>query len=1522
MKDNPFIVRPVLAICISIGIVFLGLLGLTALSIEKFPDIAPPTIRVSASYMGASAEAVQKAVVIPLEEAINGVENMIYMESTAAAGSASISITFKMGTDADQAAINVQNKAAEAQGQLPVEVTRVGVTVRKRQVSTLAILGFYSPDDSFDETFLTNYVNINVIPQIQRIEGVGDVQCMGSTYSIRIWLNPETMAHYGLVPSDISKVLEDQNTEASTGSFGEHSDNVYTYTMKYRGRYERPEEFGELVVRSTPDGEVLRLKNIAEIELGSQNYDYVGGINGHPGVTMMINQTAGSNATQINMDIEQLMNEVAQSFPPGVDYLYLQNTNDFLFASIREVVKTLLEAIVLVVLVVFFFLGDYKLTLVPTISLIVSLIGTFGIIYLLGFSLNLLTLFALVLVIGTVVDDAIVVVEAVQTKMAELENNPAVATGRAMHDISAAIVISTIVFMAVFIPVSFMSGTSGIFYKQFGLTMAAAVGISAINALSLSPALCAVFLQRKSKDGRFTTFVRKAYKASYQAVFAKYTAGLQVIFKYPWIVAGLLICAILLVVPLMRTTKTGLVPTEDTGTLNVSLNTAPGSNTQFTSGVVDKVEQIVRTYPEVKAYSRVVGHSRTGGVGSSSAMLVLRLENWNKRNGAAHSSTALMKRLNNDTKSVTDAEIFVMEPSTIDGYGTGNAVDLYLQDKKGSDIHDFYRVAHDFLSALNERPEVMQAFSAFKVDYVQYIIDVDAVKCLRDGVSPTDILDVISGYYGGIYASNIIRFSKVYRVIVQSAPQYRLDERSLDNVFFKNDDQMASVSPYITLTRTYGPGNLDRFNLFNSISANVTMAQGYSSGDVIQAIKEVAQSALPEGYGYEFGSASREQSRTNNTVFILLVCVVFIYLLLCSLYESFFIPFAVILSVPFGILGCFTAARFFGVENNIYLQTGMIMIIGLLSKTAILITEYASTRRKAGMRIQDAAFDAAKVRLRPILMTVLTMLFGMLPLLTATGAGANGNRTLGAGVVGGMLIGTLVLLFLVPSLFIFFQKLQEKFGLVVRFTAPGAPATPGAPAVIIVFAVFSGLWQSCGVYSTFETPRYNEFINNAFGTVIVQDSINASPDSIRSKNPSHDSISKPSSTMGMGMGMAFGEVHWRDFFTDERLCGLIEAALQKNVDMQSAKLHVEMAQASLKASRLAFFPALDVAPGVAYDKSWNTQLPVEASWQIDLFGGLRNARKRQQAALMQSEAYGQAVRSQLIATVTATYYTLLALDAQYTIYKLTAQNWEKNVEVMRLLMKAGKANAASVSQAEANYYDVQNNLIDIRQEIQSTENQLCSLLGEAPHPIERGRLDDWVNPDLISAGVPAQVLSARPDVRQAESELAQAFYATNEARSAFYPSITISGSYDFKSELANVVGSLFQPLFQRGALNANLKIAKTGQQDAENKFRQAIIDAGIEVNDAFIAVKSARSKAGNYTEQVKQLENTVISTKLLMKHGSTTYLEVLTAQETLLKAQINQIMNRLSEISNVITLYQALGGGAADDGALDGGVTD
>ena len=1034
MTLKHFIERPVLAGVISIVILIAGFIGLATLPIEKYPDIAPPTVYVSANYPGASAETIQKAVVAPLEEAINGVENMMYIKSNATnSGSASIQVFFRQGTDADMATVNVQNRLATATGSLPSEVTRIGVTAFKRQTSQLMVFMLHSPDDMYDETFLANYLNINVKPRIQRIQGVGEFFALGADYAMRIWLKPDIMAQYGLIPSDVTYALAEQNIEAAAGALGQNSENAFQYTMKYRGRLVTPEEFGEIVIRSTDGGEVLRLKDVADIELGGVSYDYAGFSNGHPGITAMVFQTAGSNATQVVEDVQELLEEVRAELPRGVEITTLMSVNDYLYASIHEVIKTLFEAIILVVLVVYLFLQDIRSTLIPAASIIVSLVGTFAFLSVAGFSINLLTLFALVLAIGTVVDDAKIVVEAVQARFDVGYKSSYMATVDAMSGITSAIITSTLVFMAVFIPVAMMGGTSGIFYTQFGLTMAVAVGISALNALTLSPALCALILKPYLDENgemrdNFAARFRKAFNTSFSTMINKYKYGVMFYIKRPWLTWTTLALALGALVWLMNSTKTGLVPDEDQGTIMVNVTTAPGTSLHETDRIMHEIGQRVATLPQVRAYSQVAGYGMIAGQGSSYGMCIVRLKDWDLRKDKADAVQQVINRIYALTADIKDAQIFAVAPPMISGYGTSTGFEMYLQDLGGGDISQFYNVYLQYIAALNQRPEIERAYSTFNINFPQYIVDIDAAQAKRAGVSPTDVLAVLSGYYGGQYVSNINRFSKVYRVMIQADQKYRLDPESLDNVFVRTQrGEMAPVSQFVKLTKVYGPEVLSRFNMYNSIAINGTAAAGYSSGDAIRAVREVAAQVLPRGYGYEFGGITREESEAaNNTVVIFGICILLIYLILSALYESFIIPFAVILSVPCGLMGSFLFAKVLGLENNIYLQTGLIMLIGLLSKTAILLTEYAADRRAAGMTLAQAAVSAAKVRLRPILMTVLTMVFGMLPLVFASGVGAHGNSTLGAGVVGGMIIGTLALLFLVPSLFIVFQFLQEK----------------------------------------------------------------------------------------------------------------------------------------------------------------------------------------------------------------------------------------------------------------------------------------------------------------------------------------------------------------------------------------------------------------------------------------------------------------------------------------------------------------
>lgn len=1034
MTLKSFIERPVLASVISIVIVIAGIIGLASLPVEQYPDIAPPTVMVHASYPGASAETIQKSVIVPLEEAINGVEDMTYITSAAAAGSASISIYFKQGTDPDMAAVNVQNKVSTATGQLPSEVTQIGVTTMKRQTSMVKIFSLYSPDDSYDEGFLANYSKINIEPRIVRIPGVGEAFTLGADYSMRIWLKPDVMAQYKLMPSDITAVLAEQNIEASTGSLGENSKNAFQYTMKYSGRLTLPEEFENIVILAQDDGTILRLKDVADIELGRESYAYVGKTNGHPGVSTMVFQTAGSNATEVVNQINALLDEVEADLPKGIAIAHLHSVNDFLFASINEVIKTLIEAIILVVLVVYVFLQDIRSTLVPTISILVSLIGTFAFLAVAGFSINLLTLFALVLAIGTVVDDAIIVVEAVQARFDAGYKSSYMATIDAMSGITSAIITSTLVFMAVFIPVAMMGGTSGVFYTQFGITMAVAVGISALNALTLSPALCALLLkpyldENGEMKNNFAARFRKAFNTIFSTLVNKYKHGVMLFIKHKWLMWSTFAIAIAALVLLMNSTKTGLVPDEDQGTIMVNVTTPPGTSLEETYKVLEVVASRISDIPQVENAMETAGFNMiASAAGSSYAMGIVKLKNWDERPNPEDEVQAVIGQLYARTADIKSAQIFAVAPPMISGYGSTSGFSMYLQDRAGGELTDFYQIFQQFIGALNQRPEIERAYSSFNINFPQYMVHIDPAKAKRAGVSPSTILSTIAGYYGGQYASYINRFSKMYYVTLQSRPEDRLDVESLNNIYVRTDKgEMAPVGEFVELEKVYSSDVLNRFNLYNAISVQGTAAPGYSSGDAIQAIREVADQVLPKGYGYEFDGITREEAQTtSNTLIIFGICLLFIYLILSALYESYLIPFAVILAVPCGLMGSFLFAKAMGLENNIYLQTGIIMLIGLLSKTAILITEYAADRRRAGMSLTQAAVSAAKARLRPVLMTVLTCVLGMLPLVFSTGAGANGNSTLGTGVVGGMIVGTLALLFLVPTLFIVFQTLQEK----------------------------------------------------------------------------------------------------------------------------------------------------------------------------------------------------------------------------------------------------------------------------------------------------------------------------------------------------------------------------------------------------------------------------------------------------------------------------------------------------------------
>ena len=1031
LSVKTFIDRPILAGVISVMIVIVGAIGLTQLPIEQFPDIAPPTVSVGANYTGANAETLQKSVVVPLEEAINGVENMLYMTSNASNnGSARINVFFKQGTDPDMATVNVQNRVAQAQGLLPAEVTRTGVTVMRRQTSTLKSLGLYSPNGTYDLAFLNNYFKINIEPRLSRVPGVGEVDVWGSNYSMRIWLDPAKMAQHHLMPSDITAVLAEQNIESPAGTLGEESDNTFQYVLKYRGRYEEEADYENLVIRAEADGSVLRLKDVARIEMGLQGYAIEGYINGRPGATCMISQTPGSNANEIIIAIDRLVEEIRHDLPADLELIDLMSTKDFLDASIHSVERTLFEAMALVVLVVLLFLRSWRATLVPLVAIVVSLVGTFAFLYIAGFSLNTLTLFALVLVIGTVVDDAIVVAEAVQAKLDSPNPPQSGATLSAMHEITTALITSTLVFMAVFIPVCFMGGTSGIFYTQFGLTMAVAVLISMINALTLSPALCERLLKkRNTHEAQNAHETQEPHEPHTPHKFLTLYERLVGFFiQRKWLVFVLVAAALATFAYLLRTTKTALVPDEDMGVIYVTVQTQPGSTKAETHSMMDRVEKLIVDLPQIKAYSKSVGVSRMAGQSSNNGMFLLRLKNWDQRRDKGDDLKSVMAEVNRRVRDISGAKIMAFTQPMISGYGATNGFELQVQDHQDRGVDSLMAVTNRLIAALQARPEITRAQTSFDNRYPQYRLTVDAARCKRAGISPSDVLACLSGYIGGSYSSNMNKFSKLYRVMVQAEVNQRMDVQSLNNMYVRaKDGSMAPLSAFVSLTPIMGTANLTRFNLFPAIQVSGLPEPGYSSGQALQAVREEAARILPEGYGYEFAGMSREEaSAGQNTIYVFAACIIFIYLILCALYESLLIPLAILLSVPFGLLGSFLFAQWFGLENNIYMQTGVIMLIGLLSKTAILLTEYASERRRAGMTIVQAALSAARVRLRPILMTSLTMIFGLLPMMFASGAGANGNISLGVGTVGGMLIGTIALILLVPALFVVFQNLEER----------------------------------------------------------------------------------------------------------------------------------------------------------------------------------------------------------------------------------------------------------------------------------------------------------------------------------------------------------------------------------------------------------------------------------------------------------------------------------------------------------------
>ena len=1512
MKGNIFINKYVMACAISIVIMLVGFISITTLPIEQYPNIAPPTVRVSTSYTGADANTIMKSVVQPIEESINGVPGMTYITSSASAsGDVSIQVYFKQGIDPDLAAVNVQNRVSKATALLPAEVTKVGVQVMKQQNNILHIGALKSTDGKYDADFISNYIDINIKPRLMRITGVGDVMSLGNTYALRIWLKPDVMAQYGLVPNDVFAAIGGQSFVAATGSLGERSENAYQYSMEYKGTLKTVEEFNDIVLRTSDGGHMLHLSDVADVEIGAVSYNFTSNIDGKPGTLFMVFQAPGANATEVNARIHQLYEDLKPTMPAGLEFEILQTSDDFLFAAIHNVVETLVIAILLVILVVYFFLQSFKATVIPSISIIVSLLGTFAIVKLAGFSLNILTLFALVLAIGTVVDDAIVVVEAVMAKMENGITDAREATRQAMSEVSVAVISCTLVFMAVFIPVAFMPGTSGSFFLQFGVTLASSVGLSCVSALVLCPALCALMMKfdpNESETKSLNYYVKKAYTVSYNAIANKYKNGVQKFLQRSWLSWTLLAVAAVALVFAMKGLPSGLVPQEDQGVFFAEVRAPEGCTLHETEEIVSQVEEKIKKIPELESYAVVNGYGMMSNSSASSyATLIIRLKNWDDRPGMNHIIELVYGRFAMDCKEIKNAVVIPFQMPQVPGYGSSNSVNLVLQDTQDRPMSEFNEDANRFIAKLNQRPEIMMAMSTYSERFPKYEVSVDAAQCDRAGVTPAAVLSTLGSYCGGAYVGNFNQFGKVYRIMANAAPEYRLDPSSLNNMFVRvHGGKMAPISEFVTLKEIVGSASVEHFNLYQSITCGIMAANGYSEGDAHIAIAEVFKQTMPAGYSYEYGGMSREVEETagsNATALIYLICAILIYLILASLYNSWFTPWAVLLSVPFGLMGSFgvtwlvSLLHLPGMENNIYLQTGVIMLIGLLAKTAILITEFAQERRAQGMSIRDAAFAACEERLRPILMTVVTMIAGMIPLIIAGGAGANGNRVLALGVTAGMAVGTLALLFVVPAFFIVFQTLHERIqGSEVK--TEGTKVKGKAPMIILVLAVSTMLFSSCGIYGKYHSQ--NEVDNHLYGT--TEDVTTAQADS------------------------SIATLSWREVFTDPQLQQLIEKALAQNTDLTSARIAIERAQVSLKAAKLGYLPSFTLAPQGGW--SWNNSTedwthtynaPLQMNWDLDLFGVNLNAVRKSKAVVAQAQYRQQSVQANLISTVAQQYFMLQLLDRQMEILIHTDSLWNISLETQRALFENGKSYSTAVNQMENSYLNVKRQIIEVQRNIRGTENSICRLLCITPQTIERNAWSDFALPERVSTGVPAELLENRPDIKIADQALAEAFYNTNAARSAFFPKISLQGILGWGNNqgmianpgalLFNALASLTQPIFAQGKLTAQLKISKLSQKEIQKKYVQTVINAGNQVNEALVDCQTAKKKDVLYKRQVEVLTDAYAGTHELMDAGKANYLEVLTAQETLLSAQMNEAANLYDGSRALIALYIALGGG-------------
>jgi HAE1 family hydrophobic/amphiphilic exporter-1 len=1526
-----FIERPVLSTVVSIILLLLGGLSVFTLPITLFPDIAPPSVLVTATYPGANAEVVARSVATPLEESINGVENMTYMTSNSSNdGSMSLTVYFKQGTNPDIAAVNVQNRVSKATSQIPQEAIQAGISTQKQQNSIIMFIGVYSTDSAYDETFLQNYIKINLIPKLQRIPGVGDAQPFGTKdYSMRIWLKPDRLVAYNLSPMEVTSAIKDQSLEAAPGRLGQSSKEVFEYVLKYKGKLNKNEDYENIILKSNADGSVVRLKDVARVEFGSYTYSSNSKLNGHPTTGVAVFQVAGSNANDILTEAQKLVHKFDTELPKGLHTTIMYNSKEFLDNSIDQVLHTLVEAFILVFIVVFVFLQDFRSTLIPAIAVPVAIVGTFFFLQLFGFTINLLTLFALVLAIGIVVDDAIVVVEAVHAKMESTGLPAREATVSAMSEISGAIVSITLVMAAVFIPVGFMRGPAGVFYRQFAFTLAVAILISAVNALTLSPALSALFLKNTHTEGShgrkgFGARFFAAFNAGFKSMTNRYIGSLQFLFRRKWITIAALIILAGTSYWMMESTPSGFIPTEDQGFLLYAVNTPPGSSLETTHKAMEEIDSIIKKDPITDRRYNVEGLNFISNANAAPyGAGFIRMKPEDERGPIKDMASITAAMTMKVATQVKDAHAFFFTFPTIQGFGNVAGFEFMLQDQNNGSLDKLGATAWQFIGALMQRKEIAYAFTTFASGNPQYLMEVDDDKAKQLGVSISDLMQTMQIYYGSSFVSDFNRFGKYYRVVAQADAPYRTDEASMNGIYVKNGQgQLVPVNQLITLKRVFGPETVTRNNLYNAVTINGVPKPGYSTGDAIKAIEETAAQVLPKGYGYEWTGMTREEKAAGSQIlFIFILSLVFVYFLLSAQYESYILPFAIVLSIPVGVFGVFAFLKLFGVDNNIYVQVSLIMLVGLLAKNAILIVEYAVQRRRAGMDLMAAAVEASRLRLRPILMTSFAFIAGLLPLMRAKGASALGNRSIGTGAIGGMLTGVILGVFVVPVLFIIFQALQERWS---RGRLAGVTLKPAAALTVLALVMMVGL-GSCKVSKDVTTPAAPlpvQFRNEA------------------SAGSGADSAGSVAATAGTDT-TSIGNLPWKSFFADADLQQLIDSAIVRNYDMQVALENIKSARLVLGQAKLGYYPDVTASAvatltrpgseslnGITANDFLNSKYlndynaNVALSWEVDIWGKIKNKQSKALAQYLQTEEARKALQTNIVSGVAEGYYDLLMLDAQLGIARANLALNDSTLRIIRLQYNAGDVTALGVQQAEAQELSAAELIPQLQQSILLQEDALSILTGGLPDTITRNTtLDQVTLRETLSAGVPAALVSRRPDVRSSELALtaANADVAINKA--ALYPSLVISpeggwDNYIFKnwfnipgSLFGMVVGGLTQPVFDRKKLKTAYRISEVDRVKTVIQFKQTVLVAVGEVSDALAERNKLKEQQAVAAIRVSTLKQAIANANSLFRNGMANYLEVITAQSNVLQSELELASIKKGQLSAEVELYRSLGGG-------------